>query len=114
MNYWKQVHKETNSIIHALRNRISTAYFTYIQPSPGTILRLPKVAKEMCIEQPKLVGLGVLLCISVGVFSKLQNKKLLKPDKILEDIKKAKREKAKAVEALTATPMDDENMWMKH
>ena len=108
MNCLKKVHKETICIIHALRNWISTAYFTYIQPSPGTILRLPKVAKEMCIERPKLVGLGVLLCISVGVFKNLQNKKLLKPEKILEDIKKTKREKAKAVEAFTTTTMDDE------
>ena len=115
MSYWKKVHKETNYITHALRNGISAAYFTYIEPSPGTILRLPKVAKEMCIEQPKLVGLGVLLCISVGVFNNLQNKKLLKPEKILEDIKKAKREKAKTVEAFTTTTtMNDDKMWMKH
>ena len=100
--------KETNYIIHALQNGISTAYFTYIQPSLGTILRLPKVARDMCIEQPKLVGLGDLLVMSVGVFRNLQNKKLLKPEKILEDVKKAKREKAKTVEAFPTTRMDDE------
>ena len=87
------MHKETNCVIHALRHGISIAYFTYIQPSPGSILRLPKVAKEICIEQPQLVVLGVLLCISVGVFNNLQNKKLLKPEKIFEDVEKTTRER---------------------
>ena len=62
----------------------------------------------MCIEQPKLVGLGVLLVISVGVFNNLRNKKLLKPEKVLEDVKKTKREKAKPAEAFATTTMDDE------
>ena len=114
MNYWKQAHKETNDITHALQHGISTAYFTHVQPAPGTILRLPKVAKDMCIEQPKRVGLGVRLVVSLGVFNKLQNKRLLNPEKILEDVKKAKREKAKTVEAFTTTTMDDETKWMKH
>ena len=83
-----------------MQHGIPIAYFTHIQPAPGTMVRLPKVAKGMCIEQPKLVGLGVMLVVSVGVFKKLQNKKLLKPEKILEDVKKAKREDT-AVEAFT-------------
>ena len=68
----------------------------------------------MCIEQPRHVGLCVLLVISVGVFNNLQNSKLLKPETILEDVKKAKREKANTVEAFTKTTTDDDKKRMKH
>jgi hypothetical protein len=96
-------------IFNAMKDGVSTKYYTYIQGRTTTI-RLLNAMCDNCMDKPILIVIGVLVVISAKAYNDSQNEKLTNPAKTLEYFTKAKERKAKAIKASTTKTMEGDDV----